>query len=195
MNRRFGQLLNGRTLRQIGIGAVVCLLVALCQGIAQGQGINCGSSSHWVTAYNNQQVNHAHIFCGEVNREGRLVGFHARPRGQNPSTVRQFRVTQSVNNQGIYGGEWTHTSGGGTKFSTMFPDRCTTEQVLNSIAYAEANRVQCPNGAPNWAWCGLNAPTDSSQQTRFCSANNGSSYRIAGATNRDGKINTGFPLR
>ncbi|MCT7956541.1 EndoU domain-containing protein [Laspinema palackyanum] len=195
MNRRLGQLLNGRTIRQIGICAVACLLVALFQGIAQGQGINCGSSSHWVTAYNNQQVNHAHIFCGEVNREGRLVGFHARPRGQNPSTVRQFRVTQSVNNQGIYGGEWSHTSGGGSKFSTMFPDRCTPEQVINSIAYAEANPVQCPSGAPHWAWCGLNAPTDSNQQTRFCTANNGSSYRIAGATHRDGKINTGFPLR
>ncbi|MBO0351769.1 EndoU domain-containing protein [Phormidium pseudopriestleyi FRX01] len=195
MNHRFGQLLNGRTIRPIGIGAVVCLLVAFLQGIAQGQSINCGSSSHWVTAYNQQQVNHAHIFCGEVNREGRVVGFHARPRGQNPSTVRQFRVTQSVDNQGIYGGEWSHTSGGGSKFSTMFPDRCTAEQVINSIAYAQANRVQCPNGAPNWAWCGLNAPTDSSQQTRFCPANNGSSYRIAGATNRDGKINTGFPLR
>lgn len=195
MNRTFGKLLNGRTIRQIGIGAVACLLVAFFQSIAQAQGINCGSSSHWVTAYNQQQVNHAHIFCGEVNREGRVVGFHARPRGQNPSTVREFRVTQSVNNQGIYGGEWSHTSGGGRKFSTMFPDRCTAEQVINSIAYAQANRVQCPSGAPNWAWCGLNAPTDRSQQTRFCTANNGSSYQIAGATNRDGKINTGFPLR
>ncbi len=195
MKGRCWQLLKGRKFRQIVIGAVACLLGVWFSAIAQAQGLNCGSSSHWVVAYNNHQVNHAHIFCGEVNRSGQVVGFHSRPRGQNPSTVRQFRITQSLNGQGIYGGEWTHAAGGGTKFSTMFPDRCTDEQVINSIAYAESNPVRCPSGAPNWAWCGLNGPTETTQQARFCTASNGSSYTVAGATNRDGRINTGFPLR
>ena len=178
------------------IGLICFLLVLSISATAQGQGIDCRSASHWVTAYNGKQVNHAHIFCGEINQQGRLVGFHARPRGQNPSTVRQFTITQAANAQGIYGGEWTYAgSPQATKFSTMFPDRCTREQVLNSIAHAEANPVQCPSGAPSWAWCGLNRPANNNQPNRFCTANNGTTYTIAGATNRDNKINTAFPLR
>lgn len=177
------------------IGLICLLLVFAINTTTQAQAIDCRSASHWVTAYNGKQINHAHIFCGEINSQGRLVGFHARPRGQNPSTVRQFTITQSPNSQGIYGGEWTAVANQATKFSTMFPDRCSREQVLNSIAHAEAHRVQCPSGAPNWAWCGLNRPADGTQQNRFCAANNGTTYTIAGATNRDQKINTAFPLR
>lgn len=175
---------------------MACLLVLCFSATAQEQGIDCHSSPRWVTAYNDLQVNHTHIFCGEVNRRGRLVGFHSRPQGENPNTVRQFRTTQSVNSRGIYGGEWTYAgSGNPSKFSTMFPDRCTRSQVVNSIAYAQANQVRCPSGSPDWAWCGLNAPSGETDRGRFCTADDGRNFTIAGATNRDGRINTGFPLR
>lgn len=194
MKGTFGQALNWKIFRPIAMGAIACFLVFWLSATAQGQSIDCSSSSHWVAAYNGRQVNHAHVFCGEVNRRGSLVGFHSRPSGRNPSTVGRFTITQSANAQGIYGGEWSSASSPQlTKFSTMFPDRCTREQVLNSIAYAESNRVQCPSGAPNWAWCGLSHPSDGSK--RFCAADNGGTFTIAGATNSDGKINTGFPLR
>ncbi len=178
------------------IGLISLLVVFAISTTAQMQGIDCRSSDYWVMAYNGKPINHTHIFCGEINQQGRLVGFHARPRGQNPSTVRQFTVTQPANAQGIYGGEWTYAgSPPATKFSTMFPDRCTRDQIINSIAYAEGNRVQCPSSAPDWAWCGLNRVADGQQQNRFCIANNSATYMIAGATNRDNQINTAFPLR
>lgn len=156
---------------------------------------NCLDSSAWVTAYNNQQVNHAHIFCGELNRRGRLVGFHSRPGGSNPSTVAQFRITQSPNRQGIYAGEWTYQGRSqDTKFSTMFPDSCTASQVINSIGHAAANPVSCPANAPHWAWCGSNSPGNAADE-RFCHGHDGSSYIIAGANRSEGRINTAFPLR
>lgn len=159
-----------------------------------GKASNCLNSSHWVAAYNNRQVNHTHIFCGELNQRGRLVGFHSRPGGRNPATVARFNITQPANSQGIYAGEWTYQgSSQATKFSTMFPDRCTPTQVINSIAHAADNRISCPSNAPNWAWCGYNSP--SGGDNRFCQANDGSQYVVVGATNSDGKINTGFPLR
>lgn len=161
-----------------------------------GEASNCLNSPHWVTAYNNRQVNHTHIFCGELNRRGRLVGFHSRPQGKNPSTVRRFNITQTVNSKGIYAGEWIYAgSSEETKFSTMFPDSCTPEQVINSISHAATNTISCPSGAPSWAWCGYNRPDGVTQDSLFCQANDGTTYTIAGATNSDGGINTGFPLR
>ncbi|WP_159783568.1 EndoU domain-containing protein [Sodalinema gerasimenkoae] len=177
-----------------GLGiATVAVLWSI--GYDPGNASNCLNSSDWVTAYNNQQVNHAHIFCGELNQRGRLVGFHSRPDGRNPSTVARFNITQSPNSQGIYAGEWTYQGRSQeTKFSTMFPDSCTPTQVINSIGHAATNTVSCPANAPHWAWCGPNSPGNAGDD-RFCQADDGSQYVIAGANRSDGRINTGFPLR
>ncbi|TVU51893.1 MAG: hypothetical protein EA414_20405 [Arthrospira sp. PLM2.Bin9] len=174
---------------------IATVAVFLFAGYGPGQASNCLNSSNWVTAYNNRQVNHTHIFCGELNQRGRLVGFHSRPGGRNPATVGGFNITQAPNSQGIYAGEWTYQgSSQQRKFSTMFPDRCSATQVINSIGHAAANTISCPSSAPNWAWCGYNSPGDGGDN-RFCNANDGSRYIVVGATNNDGKINTGFPLR
>ncbi len=155
--------------------------------------INCSGLSHWSST--NPQINLHHIFCGEWDsRRSRPKGFHSRPNGASPNTVGSFQISQSSNRQGIYGINWSYAGySGKTKFSTMFPDRCTQQQVTNSISYASSNRTSCPSNAPNWAWCGSSAPSANAGQ--YCNGDDGSIFTVAGAYLNDGRINTAFPLR
>lgn len=153
--------------------------------------ISCSNLNHW--SRTNPPVNQPHIFCGEWS-QNRPKGFHSRPGGVNPPTVGTFRITQSANSQGIYGGTWNYDGRSSpTKFSTMFPDRCTQTQVLNSIIYAATHQRRCPANAPSWAWCGTNAPT--ANASNYCQGSDNRLFTIAGASFSDGKINTAFPLR
>ncbi|MEB3827099.1 hypothetical protein [Phormidium sp. CCY1219] len=56
MNNQFDVYLNWRKIPPIGMAAIASLLVVWCGAIAQGQGIDCRSSS-WVSAYNGRQMN------------------------------------------------------------------------------------------------------------------------------------------
>lgn len=151
-------------------------------------------SKQWVKASNGVEVNYAHIFCGEMNNKGRVVGFHARPQGNNPSTVAKVRITQQPNPQGIYAGQWELVGKQGEdKFSTFYPDHCTPTQVINSIGYAARNQQDCPRSAPQWAWCGANAPQDATGD--YCRSADGTPFLIAGASSPRGGVNTAFPLR
>lgn len=163
--------------------------------LSHGQ-ISCHPSPGWTRFAKAPQVNQNHIFCGELKGD-RPKGFHSRPGGINPVTVTSAKVTQPANNQGIYGIQWIYAGTNKSKFSTMFPDRCSQGQVLTSIRYAAANPVQCPAGAPNWAWCGLNQPPSLpvDRQKAYCLANNNQPFVIAGASLDNGNINTAFPLR
>lgn len=166
--------------------------IAIAPLAQSAQGITCNPQDKWIAASNAQQINQLHIFCGESQGD-RISGLHSRPNGQNPPTVAQLQITQPPNAQGIYGVQWRHRDGSASKFSTFFPDRCSKQQVLNSIAYAATHPITCPATAPRWAWCGRNSPRENSQQ--FCQANNGTPFAIAGARLRDGRINTAFPIR
>ena len=120
-------------------------------------------------------------------------GFHSRPSGTNPSTIANLRITQPANAQGIYGARWAYRGHADLpKFSTFFPDRCNTNQVLQSIAYAANHLSACPEGAPSWARCGVNQPSGGNT-ARYCTANNGSSFAIALGLLNDGRVNTAFP--
>lgn len=155
--------------------------------------INCSGISRW--SGTSPQINQPHIFCGEWDsRRNRAKGFHSRPSGVSPNTVASFQISQAANSQGVYGGNWSYAGRGGqTKFSTMFPDRCTQQQVINSISYAASSRRSCPSSAPNWAWCGSSAP--SANAAEYCNGDDGSILTVAGAFLNDGRINTAFPLR
>jgi len=174
------------------IAIALAIAIALFSAPAQSQ-VNCSNLAHWSNT--NPPVNQTHIFCGEWSRN-RPKGFHSRPNGINPNTVANFQITQSANNQGIYGGTWSYAGHSNpTKYSTMFPDRCTQSQVLNSIIYAATHQQNCSSNAPNWAWCGANAPTANAEN--YCNGDDGDDgiFTIAGASFNDGKVNTAFPLR
>jgi hypothetical protein len=164
------------------------LISAAAAGPAWSQ-INCGTLPQWSGTV--PPVNQWHIFCGEWHGGARpQKGFHSRPGGVNPTTVARFNVTLPASAQGIYGGNWQYTGHPNTKFSTMFPDACSMAQVLQSILYANTNRIPCPPGAPHWAWCGTNGPAAAT----YCQSTNGTPMTIAGAS-AGSAVNTAFPLR
>ena len=153
--------------------------------------VNCKNLPHWSST--TPSVNQTHIFCGEWS-DSRPKGFHSRPGQLNPSTVASFAIANPPNSQGIYDGRWAYVGHPTpTKFSTMFPDNCPRDRVLNSIVYAATHPISCPRGAPTWAKCGPNKPT--SGTGHYCQAADGTIFAIAFATVGNGKVNTAFPLR
>ena len=156
-------------------------------------GMDCAGLSHWSAT--SPPVNQKHVFCGEWNeRKNRPVGFHSRPAGENPSTIATFEITQQPNPQGIYGIRWSYAGHPDReKFSTMFPDTCDRDQVLNSIVYAVEHPKPCPQGSPHWARCGPNKPLHGGHQ--YCEAADNSIFTIAFAALRNSNnVNTAFPI-
>ncbi|TQV76432.1 hypothetical protein FLL45_00240 [Aliikangiella marina] len=151
----------------------------------------------WTNFPNPPQVNNDHVFCGEI-RNGNAKGFHSRPDGDNPATVTNFNITQAPNAAGVYGGIVTLNIHGATaqKFSTMFPDSCTQEEVDNSISYAAVNQIACPAAAPNWAVCGYSRPDPVlPTQGPYCEGDDESRLTVAMGLTANGNVNTGFPVR
>ncbi len=154
---------------------------------------DCEDIAHWSDT--NPPVNQQHVFCGEWNqRKNRPVGFHSRPGGKNPATVGQLKITQRPNAKGLYGVRWSYDGRPDRhKFSSMFPDTCSRDQVLKSIVYAARHPESCPPDAPQWMRCGSNKPQDSRED--YCEAMDGTYFTIGFATLRNGnKINTAFPI-
>jgi hypothetical protein len=155
--------------------------------------MDCAGISQWSAT--DPPVNQAHVFCGEWNaRKNRPAGFHSRPAAENPATVGALTVTQQPNSKGLYGVRWSYAGHPDReKFSTMFPDTCNRDQVLKSIVHAVKHPWPCPQGAPGWAQCGPNKPTQSGQG--YCEASDNSIFTIAFATLKDSdNVNTAFPI-
>jgi len=155
--------------------------------------MDCAKIPHWSAT--NPPVNQQHLFCGEWNqRKKRPAGFHSRPAGENPATVGTLKITQQPNAEGLYGVRWSYAGHPDReKFSSMFPDTCNRDQILNSIVYAVKHPKPCPDGAPRWAKCGPNKPTQGGQG--YCKASDNSIFTIAFATLKNSnKINSAFPL-
>lgn len=175
-----------------------CLIVTVLVGCILLAGpvaseMNCAGLSHWSAT--SPPVNQQHVFCGEWNaRKNRPAGFHARPGGETPTTVGALKMTQRPNAQGLYGVRWSYAGHSGReKFSSMFPDTCTDDQILKSIVYAAKHPQSCPDGAPRWAKCGANKPASGGQG--YCEAWDQTFFTIAFATLRNsGSVNTAFPI-
>ncbi|MCF6217489.1 MAG: EndoU domain-containing protein [Gammaproteobacteria bacterium] len=180
------------------------LLLSACSDSQQGtasslptfEGINCSTLPHWSKPIKSIQLNLKHIFCGEINRKGRVVGFHAMPNGHPPSSYRDAELADQPNRQGIYTlrniqliFKEQHRKG----FSSMFPSHCSAEQIKHSIVYS-IHQQQGKCTSPSWASCGPSNPGVS--DSKFCTGLDGRSYLIASARLRDNpqRINTAFPI-
>ncbi len=160
------------------------------------EGIDCSTLPHWSKPIEGVQLNLQHIFCGELNRKGRVVGFHAMPNGHPPSSYRDADLADKPNLQGVYTlrniqlmFEGQHRKG----FSSMFPNHCSAEQIKHSIVYSiQQQQGKCTS--PGWASCGPSNPDTS--DSKFCNSLDGSRYLIASAQLRDNpqRINTAFPI-
>lgn len=87
------------------------------------------------------RVNAEHVFCGEVRRDGRAVGFHSRPGGRNPDTVSGTDEKRpDAKRPGLYTLFGFHIAQDGRSglktVSTMFPDHCDAESVIAAIQHA-----------------------------------------------------------
>ena len=155
--------------------------------------VDCATLPQWSAT--TPPVNQRHVFCGEWNqRNNRPAGFHSRPAGQNPITVGTLKITQKPNHQGLYGVRWGYAGHPDRdKFSTMFPDTCSNDQVLQSIAYAANHPKTCPAGAPRWAKSGPNKPPGDTQG--YCEASDQTVFTIGFATLKNSnRVNTAFPV-
>lgn len=186
------------TIRLLGLGltamAVLCCIP--CLSGAEAVAVDCTTLTRWTKRTRPPQVNQLHVFCGEWKQDSPR-GFHSRPGGLDPDSVSRFTITQPPNRQGIYGGSWSYIGHPqAAKFSTMFPDTCSMQQVLNSIVYAATNPTRCPANASHWAVCGPNRPTSMAPDvSSFCEASDGTIFLIAMAKLSNGHVNTAFPLR
>jgi hypothetical protein len=181
-----------QTLRYTLISAILLIGSIFLAG-SVGSEMDCAKVSHW--SQTDPPVNQQHVFCGEWNqRKNRPAGFHSRPAGEDPVTVGSLKITQKANAGGLYGVRWSYAGHPDReKFSSMYPDTCSQDQVLTSIVYAVNHPKPCPDGAPRWAKCGPNMPTRSGQA--YCQASDKSIFTIAFATLRNSnKVNTAFPI-
>ena len=196
-NRSLGLLGIGGGITGLAVIIIVGVFVLIPPARAQ---VACPADPAW--SKSTPPINFDHVFCGEIRSNGSATGFHARPDAINPATVAGVEVTQSPNANGIYAGTVRLRNRNGDdpqKFSSLFPDACSMEQVTASILYAFEHRQACPAGSPGWWQCGANRPEDgglTGEDVKFCvGAAPQSRFLIAMGLLKDGRINTAFPLR
>jgi hypothetical protein len=132
-------------------------------------------------------INRRHVFCGEIN-DGKPMGFHSTRLQATSQVVTGVRELSQARN-GIADATVAFTNGA-TKFSTLFPDACTVDQVLASIHYA-STRATRPH--PVWGKLGPSAPAPAAEG--YCLDGGGQPFEIRLGFLRDGRINTAFPNR
>ncbi|HEK1684206.1 TPA: EndoU domain-containing protein [Pseudomonas putida] len=132
--------MNKRIVRNCTRLALVSLVTLAGFGAAQADP-TCSKG----TLAGTPRINAQHIFCGEVSAPDVAKGFHSRPGGVNPDSVSNAPA-------GTHGAGDVYTlknftiaegARSGTKsISTMFPDRCTEQQVIAAVRNAYATKVQ-----------------------------------------------------
>ncbi|RUM33760.1 MAG: hypothetical protein DSY50_01885 [Desulfobulbus sp.] len=160
-----------RVTRQGVILAVMLLSLAF-----GGQLFGRSGSHKW--SKTTPEINLGHIFEGAINSRGRPTGFHSRPNGKDPRYARLKRIKGRPNHSGVYTAEievydprakkWKK------KFSTLFPDSMSREQVVKTILYAWKHRK--------------------SGKSKKWEGPSGKGFPIQGYLNKRGNINTAYPV-
>ncbi|WP_051309603.1 EndoU domain-containing protein [Desulfogranum japonicum] len=134
-----------------------------------------GKKSQWSNT--TPQINLTHIFQGEINRQGKATGFHSRPGGIDTKNAKVLRILAGPNSRGVYTAQAALLNREGkwlTKFSSFFPDSMDKKDIITAILHAWQHRQ-----------------TDQSQPWQGPS---GRGFLIQGYINKQGNINTAFPL-
>lgn len=130
-------------------------------------------------------LNLRHVLCGEVKKNGDVVGMHSRAI-IDTAPVKQVEA-QPAQADGVYSTK-VFFENGKTKNSTFYPDNCSVEQVTNSILYAVKHSHAL--GKP-WGKLGCSAPAK--PDPTYCTGPQGQRFVIRFAAFDDGRINTAFP--
>lgn len=141
-------------------------------------------------------VDRGHLFCGGINSKGRATGYHHRGGGNDTNSARIRSITDINSKTGVYvsdsvlvfnGDDWVKKR----NISSFFPDTCSSEQVIRSIAYAAAN-IECQNSSGKWS--GRSAPYKDENQ--YCLGKDGEHLILNGywRTPSAKRVATAWPL-
>lgn len=123
-------------------------------------------------------INIHHIFLGDINKRGKPTGFHSRPKGKDPKSARLKRIQSKPNKAGVYTARIEvfnqSTQQWREKFSSLFPDKLSANEVISAISHAYSNRDK----SKKQPWSGPS----------------GLGFPIQGYVLNNGKINTAFPV-
>lgn len=98
-------------------------------------------------------VNLTHLFCGEINRRGDAVGFHATLGEDTPGEAEIDTVLRPRDEHGIYVVRVCQAEAPGRqcKRSTLFPDDLDAETILTAVLEAYHQRTWLDERGK---WCG-----------------------------------------
>jgi hypothetical protein len=105
------------------------------------------------------KINETHIFCWEINSRGKASWFHSRRNGKNPPTAKIIKK-EKENKVWIYTAKveifdikkWKYKQ----KFSTIFPDNMTMEDIEKAILNAWENKKFYKKSKFRWpSWLGF----------------------------------------
>lgn len=123
-------------------------------------------------------INIHHIFLGDINKRGKPTGFHSRPKGKDPKSARLKRIQSKPNKAGVYTARIEvfdqSTQQWREKFSSLFPDKLSANEIISAILHAYSNRDK----SKKQPWSGPS----------------GLGFPIQGYVLNNGKINTAFPV-
>ncbi|PHQ69960.1 MAG: hypothetical protein COB93_06665 [Sneathiella sp.] len=123
-------------------------------------------------------LNITHIFMGDINSRGKPVGFHVAPKTDGYPHARIKQTLSGPNKAGVYTAMIEifdpETSRWKEKFSSIFPEKLTKQQIIDAILSAFKNN-RLPQGAK---WQGRS----------------GRGFLIEGYTLKNGTVNTAYPI-
>lgn len=163
------------------------LALCLIAGVAQAQTAMTCADEAFQWSDGKPRINLRHILCGEINKKGDPVGMHSKALLSTSKIIAGLDA-QPVQPNGLYGAT-VRFENGTSKFSTLFPDNCTPAQIIGSVRYAAANQT---GPAKPWGFLGCSAPTVPTAEQ--CTGPKGERFVIRFGLNKEGDINTAFPL-
>ncbi|KPF86112.1 hypothetical protein IP70_07110 [alpha proteobacterium AAP38] len=163
---------------------VLVFSLAACGAAGAAEKPSCEDESFgW--SQTNPSVNLRHVLCGEVKKNGDVVGMHSRAI-IDTAPVKEVQA-QPPQADGVYSTK-VFFENGKSKNSTFYPDNCGVEQVTNSILYAVKH-----SHAPGKPWGKLGCSAPAKPDPKYCTGPGGERFVIRFAEFDDGRINTAFP--
>lgn len=131
------------------IFALLCLLLL---SATPAQAFDCSlAEQQWSDTQ--PPVNLTHLFCGEVNRAGKAVGYHATLGDRSEGEARIERLLLPRDRHGVYAALVCRDDAPeqACKRSTLFPDELSQAQVLAVVLQAYEQREWLDRRGK---WCG-----------------------------------------
>ena len=193
MTRFLAAILSAHWPSDLRAGAILVIVLLLTACAPEPvSGPRCQDADYLWSA-TEPSINLRHIFCGDTNRRGYVVGFHstlALGRSGVPAIV--DGTVEPAEPTGVFTADIRFPDGR-TKFSTFFPDSCGETEIVASILHAAAHAEP----TEPWGFAGSSAPGPASgpeDDGGYCLAH-GAPFPIRfGYLGEDrSRINTAFP--